>query len=65
VDVYLQQPCTDHFPIVTVLDLPHDRVEVPLTWNYRMANWGSFMEGLKVNLEAVPLPKDLKTEEDI
>jgi Endonuclease-reverse transcriptase len=65
VDAYLQPPCTDHFPIVTVLDLPQDRVEVPLTRNYRMANWESFVEGLKVNLEAVPLPKDLKTEEDI
>jgi hypothetical protein len=30
-----------------------------------MANWESFVEGLKVNLEVVPLPKDLKTEEDI
>jgi hypothetical protein len=30
-----------------------------------MADWESFVEGLKINLEAIPLPMALKTEEDI
>ena len=65
VDVYLQPPCTDHFPIVTILDLPQNRVEPVLTRNFRTADWESFVEGLQENLVKIPLPTNLESEEEV
>jgi hypothetical protein len=38
VDVFLQPPCTDHFLIVTILDLPQERTVPTPTRNFRMVN---------------------------
>ena len=65
VDAYLQPPCTDHFPIVTILELPQNRVEPSLTRNFRTADWESFDEGLQENLVTIPLPAPLETEEEV
>lgn len=65
VDAYLQPPCTDHFPIVTILELPQVRTEPQLSRNFRMVDWEAFNECLQANLLEIPLPGILETEEDI
>ena len=65
VDASIQPPCTDHFPIVTYLDLPQDRVTPPSSRNFRTVDWDAFNQKLEVNLEAIPLPADLNSREEL
>jgi ribonuclease HI len=65
VDASLQPPCTDHFPVVTILDLSQDRVTPTLNRNFRMVDWDAFNQRLKANLKTIPPPSVLKTGEDI
>ena len=34
VDSYLQPPCTDHFPIITIINIPQDRIEPKISFNF-------------------------------
>jgi hypothetical protein len=61
----LQPPSTDHFPIVTILELLQDRVKPSPSWNFRMVDWESFTEGLAHKLEAIPPPTDLNNKIDV
>jgi hypothetical protein len=65
VDAYLQPPCTDHFPIVTILDLPQVRTDPPLARNFRMVDWELFEEGLLANLVTIPPPFELTSEAEV
>jgi len=65
VDSYLQPPCTDHFPIVTIVDLPQERLNPKLSYNFRMADWEAFREQLVANLENIPLPAVIDTKEGL
>jgi hypothetical protein len=63
VDAYLQPPCTDHYPVVTILDIPQTRIVPSPSWNFRMVNWEAFNKGLQANLEVIPPPEEIVTEE--
>jgi ribonuclease HI len=65
VDAYIQPPCTDHLPIVTILEIPQDRIAPVPSRNFRMVDWEAFNETLRVNLDSIPPPVELKTEEEI
>jgi hypothetical protein len=65
IDAFLQPPCTDHFPIVTILDLPQERTVPTPTRNFRMVDWELFNIRLQTNLESIPPPSELKTEEEV
>ena len=34
VDRYLQPPCTDHYPIITIIDIPQDRIKLKISFNF-------------------------------
>lgn len=46
-------PCTDHFPVVTVLDLDSARYCPPPTFNFREVDWPEFREHLCERLHQV------------
>ena len=47
---------TDHFPIVTNLQLPQRSSASPLSFNFREADWDIFSRELKIKLDGVPNP---------
>ncbi|KJA14236.1 hypothetical protein HYPSUDRAFT_150644, partial [Hypholoma sublateritium FD-334 SS-4] len=55
VDSYLQPPFTDHFPIITIVELPQERV----------ADWAEFTLDLMENVIAMLEPRPLGTSEEI
>jgi len=65
VDSYLQPPCTDHFPIVTIIDIPQERTEPKLSFNFRMTDWESYREQLMINIQTIPLPTIIDTDEEL
>jgi hypothetical protein len=42
--------CTDHYPIVTHLDLPQTRIPEDPSYNFRTADWDKFNKALKIKL---------------
>ncbi|KAJ3492820.1 hypothetical protein NLJ89_g11157 [Agrocybe chaxingu] len=65
VDSYLRPPCTDHLPIVTIIDVPQERVETTPSYNFRMADWDAFRKELTQRLGEAPEPTDLLTDDDL
>ena len=65
VDASYHPPCTDHFPIVMILDLEQDRATPLLTCNFRMVDWDAFNQKLIANLKTIPPPAVLNTGDDI
>ncbi|KAF8955966.1 hypothetical protein BDZ97DRAFT_1592408, partial [Flammula alnicola] len=53
---------TDHFPIITTLDLPQSRVLPKLTYDFKMADWIDFRENLEIRLAEIPEPAPLLTD---
>ena len=35
VDSYIQPLCTDHYPIITIIDIPQERKKLKISFNYR------------------------------
>jgi len=62
-DSYLQPPCTDHLPIVMIVDIPQEHTSVHPSLNFREVNWEAFQEKLQANLEDIPLPTCITTTE--
>lgn len=59
----LQGPCTDHFPIATVIDIPTQKeIEEP-THNFRMVDWEDFNEKLEIRLDKLPKPGPIPSNE--
>lgn len=56
-------PCTDHFPVITILDLDSARYRPPPTYNFRDVDWGEFRELLRERLRQVRL-RDPNGKED-
>ncbi|KAF8964629.1 hypothetical protein BDZ97DRAFT_1659967, partial [Flammula alnicola] len=54
---------TDHFPIITILDLPQSRVLPKPTYDFRMADWEDFRENLEIRLAEIPEPTPLLTDD--
>jgi hypothetical protein len=53
---HLKPPATDHFPILTQLDLPQSRIPSDPTLNFRNANWEEFRQTLTIKLGTLPKP---------
>ena len=54
VDSQSRPPATDHFPIVTNILLPQEKVNTPLSFNFREADWEEYREKLKPKLARLP-----------
>lgn len=65
VDPYLQPPCTDHFPIATILEINQERVDPQPTRNFRTVDWQDFTDTLQNNLKLIPNPRPLEDEEEL
>ena len=64
-DSYLQPLCTDHYPIITIIDIPQDRKEPKISYNYRTTDWAAFRVQLTLNLEMIPLPNIIENNEEL
>ena len=51
---------TDHFPIVTHIDLPQSQIPPDPSYNFKMADWEEFKQVLITKLEAYPQPEPIK-----
>ena len=54
VDPTIRPTCTDHFPILTNILLPQERINTPPSFNFREADWDSYREKLEPRLERSP-----------
>ncbi|KAF9480705.1 hypothetical protein BDN70DRAFT_773884, partial [Pholiota conissans] len=64
-DTYLQPPYTDHFPIVTIVDMPQVRTLPTPSHNFRMADWEAFCEDLSTRVLEMPEPAEITTKEEL
>ena len=62
VDTRLQPPKTDHFPIVTILDIPQKRLPPPERYNFKKADWVKFRRCLEDKVVALPEPTEITDE---
>ena len=62
VDAQAQPTKTDHFPVITILELPQDRIKPKLTYDFRMADWVDVLENLRIRLTEIPDPAPLRDE---
>jgi hypothetical protein len=53
---HLKPPATDHFPILTQLDLPQSRIPSDPTLNFHNADWEEFRQTLSFKLGTLPHP---------
>lgn len=60
-----QPPSTDHFPIVTNINLPLKRVIPPTSYNFRATDWNEFLEDLEKRIcdPSFPAPETITTPE--
>ena len=56
VDAWAQPMKTDHFPIITILELPQERIKPKLAYNFQTANWSDILENLSIRLTEIPGP---------
>ena len=61
---HLWGPGTDHVPILTVIELPIEQVQVAPSYNFREAEWDDFRDELEARLADIPSPAVLSTEGD-
>ena len=54
---------TDHFPIITILELPQDRIKPRPTYDFRLADWFDVLENLSIRLTEIPAPAPLQDDE--
>ena len=48
---------TDHFPIITHIDLPQSRILPDLSHNFKTADWDEFNKALATKLDGLPRPQ--------
>ncbi|KAJ1301816.1 hypothetical protein OPQ81_009044 [Rhizoctonia solani] len=58
-------PCTDHFPIVTILDLAVSEAPNINKPNFKKTNWLHFQQVLTDLLEQLPVPRRIVSQEEI
>src|ERR1700678_3522763 len=61
----IHPPSTDHFPIVTNLQLPQERVENTPSLNFIEVDWGVFRKKLTVKLSTAPDPRQIDDQEKL
>ena len=54
VDALIRPTSTDHFPIITHVLLPQERINSPPSFNFREADWDEFRKKLKPRLQRTP-----------
>jgi len=62
VEYHLRPVVTDHFPIISNIDLSPEHTRTTPKPNYRETDWGEFNETLATNLNATPPPQELTTK---
>ncbi|KAF9450537.1 hypothetical protein P691DRAFT_652015, partial [Macrolepiota fuliginosa MF-IS2] len=50
VDATLRPPCTDHFPIATIIDLPMEKIKPKPSFNFKMTEWAQFRKEVEKRL---------------
>ena len=56
---------TDHFPIVTQIDLPQSRIPQDPSFNFRTADWDEFRKTLTTKLQALPQPGKIRDLQEL
>jgi ribonuclease HI len=54
VDASLRPTSTDHFPVITHILLPQERINTPPSFNFRETDWDEFRRKLKPRLQHTP-----------
>lgn len=62
VEYQLRPVITDHFPIISTLDLSPERTAPILKFNYRETDWKKFREKLTTKLKSNPQPQEISTQ---
>jgi endonuclease/exonuclease/phosphatase family metal-dependent hydrolase len=65
VDPTLRPPSTDHFPVITRIVLPQERIVAPPFYNFREVDWEKFLGELKVQLDTTPNPRAILNQEEL
>ena len=60
VEAQLRPPSTDHFPILTQIDLPQSRIPPDPSFNFRAADWDEFRQALANRLNLMPRPEPIE-----
>ena len=61
----LRPPSTDHFPIITNILLPQDRIDTPLSYNFKDVDWEDYGKKLSDKLKTVPNPQQIINQEQL
>ena len=56
--------CTDHFPIIGVIDHQPERSDLPPRRNWRAVEWDSFRKALQANLDAMGPAREIRDAQD-
>ena len=54
VDASIRPTATDHFPVITHILLPQERINSPPSFNYRVTDWDEYRKKLKPRLQRTP-----------
>jgi len=65
VDLTSQPTGTDHYPIVTIIEMPQQRSTPKQSHNFRMADWNKFREELTTKITGIPEPHPITTDEEL
>lgn len=59
----LRPPCTDHFPVMQILDLTVTKCKPPPTHVYQKTDWDDYRDTLQARLTRLPRPAAYNTVE--
>ena len=62
VDTWAQPMKTDHFPIITILELQQERIKPKPGYNFWPADWSDILENLSIRLTEIPGPAPLRDD---
>ncbi|KAG2049734.1 hypothetical protein BDR06DRAFT_687686 [Suillus hirtellus] len=55
---------TDHFPIISILNLSVDQNPPTQRWNFCKTEWPTFRKALKEELEKIPPPREIQSADE-
>ena len=50
---------TDHYPVVTILELMQERTSMQPLQNFRKTDWDTFNDFLEKELAVIPIPNEI------
>ncbi|KAJ3572016.1 hypothetical protein NP233_g3369 [Leucocoprinus birnbaumii] len=65
VDATWRPPCTDHYPVTTLIDLPLAKIVPKPVRNFRMVEWKEFRKELEGRMEELREPGEIETVEEL